>query len=648
MSDWPRREGELPMLSYPTQYDLSQAPMVPTQELDSIIPVLNSLPDDLISKKRVFKPTVTPANCAGPSWVTIRYELLRHFQSEDWRFLNYRFNSVRVFRGASRLGIVGHRTRVPVRHEVAPEILQQLCSLPGGVKPFPNLEKIIWTAVDRDAFLLMRTLAGPSVTTIHLEGMSFVPDRCCWDAHDNVEEKDIDSDGVTLARTEACQRAIDVLGDLGRLCPSVRSFSWTDYSCNPYVTSAVSEAVRWWFLEDVSCGTLNMRVVQTLMTSRSLRRLEMFVPPHNGPTSIEPNWTIGQDFARLDSLRLLRGRRGFMDAVELLLAIRGAMHVKHFSAAVSTCSEVPDIGPLIIALSRSCRYTVLSSVSLEENFFSQEDCNAKVTLVSRAGFEITMQDLSPLFKFSNLTSLVIDTQRAIYLSYSDLRQLAGALPRLRVLQLNRTHGWRVRPWMTYRQLVALCTKDLPGLRVLALAINGKSRPDTCMGGSDTEALFGRGAAGQLEQLELLDSPVGDDVHAIARCLLALVARPEAFRVDFWRGRCIGEVSAVNEGWMEVERAVWELHEWAMGSRSAGIAEGRWHTRFRPVLPLPEGEVGGPAVPMLNVSSFPAPPVSRGMRPTLPRLETGVDARSGMMPGAGPSSTQPQSRSQRRK
>ncbi|EIW78554.1 hypothetical protein CONPUDRAFT_156532 [Coniophora puteana RWD-64-598 SS2] len=395
--------------------------------LDSLFPLLMCLPDDVLAIE------------AGQKIQTLKYTLKRSLTTADWDiFLKY---SRRVFSLSSRDEFEPDlanslKTRSNYYPIVGASVVDAL-SKPPTDRPFPNLRMLRWKSADHHALPLLRTLIGPTIT--HFLAFTNVLDK----------------------------PASDLVATLGESCPYMRVFCWdTKAPFDDHAVRAFSgTVVSWKHLIHLSGVTLSAHALQSLSTSDTLLYVDATVGG-SLPDSQVPK-TIASTFSGPKAFLLRSPLAPGQTLATLANWMNTSMLCPDMLNVMSDTSSEGAFFDLTDAVSERCNWEALKV------FHITEEVTETLTRFSQSDdILLTCPMIRPVFRFGNLTQLQIKSARTILLTSSDLLELAEALPKLAVLSINESAGWRTCPRVTMHVLRGLVTR-LPSLQKLAIAFNAE-------------------------------------------------------------------------------------------------------------------------------------------------------------------------------
>ncbi|EIW86064.1 hypothetical protein CONPUDRAFT_140795 [Coniophora puteana RWD-64-598 SS2] len=309
---------------------------------------------------------------------------------------------------------------------------------------FPKLRKAVLTeskhvfttpspAFTHDRIMLIKQFLGPSV--VHLS---------------------LDVGNVSLEGTSL--RLFTVLG----MCSQLKVMQGEGLNDSEDVASAFSDSVCLWHdLEELTCVSLNDTALKHLASLKSFRRLDMDLPSYriySNPILAglrDPGFPAIQSFR----FRTLRGTLSdIAGLVDSLQPPQGRLSLLNFNALAYRVSETS-----IITLGQS----------LASTFDTSTLVNLSITESGNSGLLFKIDDMRSLFPFRSLSSIDIDTRRAVGLDDVTLLQMTEAWPGLNSLVINELTGWTIQPRVTLRGLRDML-KKLPQLKKLTVAIDGDS------------------------------------------------------------------------------------------------------------------------------------------------------------------------------
>ncbi|EIW83491.1 hypothetical protein CONPUDRAFT_143369 [Coniophora puteana RWD-64-598 SS2] len=501
------------------------------EQIQTITPLFLSLPKDVFTTDR--KTIVWGTRIAnGHPHIDMTYRLAREITPTEWiTFCKY----------AARVKVVTHTP--DDKHEdkssnpaalwadeyAATRLLLDTMERLATETPsplFPRLQELQWRNFDVFTYPFLRAVASPSLSSLSLEGGPFM----------NIGNEAEDENLLATKRAEA----FEVVADLGTLFPRMESFTWWNYDGQSTPTSALSRALcHWQHLRHLNVGIpLTDTALAHLSQLPSLRVLQM--SPHvRSSTSTRVLPLQGTKFFSLESFELHDdtmedARTSFLDVTWLLRFIGGQISSRSFSISTQHIASSPDIPSLFEALSEHFVRETLTSLNFRENLYFSRMMPMQVDHTALDTYSLSFASLQPALCFENTESVILDLERKVTLTDSELLTMAQAWPRLRVLRLSSRHGWPAPgSSITFAGLEAVL-EALTCIEDIAVAINGSSTP------SRPDGRGGAGTAGAghaprtLKLLDLLNSSKGGRTGDAALSLLHILANVRSCDLRAWK------------------------------------------------------------------------------------------------------------------
>lgn len=437
--------------------------------LDGLTPLLRPLASDL---------TFTAENAARPQPVLM---LRRPLKMAEWDIL----------RGLARR--VEHLCVHDPARPVDVSIVLSLCHPPTNSPLFPNLKSILWNDERAETFSFIRTLSGPTVTSL---AITITNDSRKW----HIPE-------------------FGILASLPCICPNVTEVTLPTKAFGNTFPSLSETLCAWNNLKEINCGAIESTALVHLAKQPALRKLSFNL--NNVGLRLDSSLPSGA-FSCVRDFQIHAANMSFLDAfINKLGGSPTSMHV-----LVDTNPPPTSITALVTALRRFSS-THLQDLSLRLmtppsprvmpvhplHLLAHPQPSANVgTLtymapsanimgypisagyqpppalngphivslggVSASGFSgspptchtLTLGDFIPLTCFESLGRIDISINHSIHLDDDDLRSLVSAWPRLYSFSLNDTAGWRVKSGITQIGLIAMLD-CCPDLQKLCIALN---------------------------------------------------------------------------------------------------------------------------------------------------------------------------------
>ncbi|KAG1728151.1 uncharacterized protein EDB91DRAFT_1339311 [Suillus paluster] len=367
-------------------------------------------------------------------------------------------------------------------------IIRTLCNPPTTSPVFPNLKSIIWNDERAETFSFIRTLSGPTVTSLTIN---------------------ISNDSRIWHITE-----LGILASLPYLCPNVTRVTLpTNAFCHN--VSTISEALcAWSNLTEIKCGAIDGTTLAHLAKQSTLRKLS-FDTPSNMRLGLDVTLPSGafscvRDFeihtANLSFLCAFLNKLGgspvslhmLVDTnppptcvSSLFTTLRrfSSTRLQSLSLRLMTPSS-PRVTPVHAFPYPQLQANTASLMAPPINMMAQLPHGLSLYAplpphpfnVMPMGIQalsygspptfhtLTLLDFMPLSFFESLGRIDIDVNHGIHLSDDDLRSLISSWPHLYSFSLNDNTGWRVKSGITQIGLLAML-EFCPNLQKLCIALN---------------------------------------------------------------------------------------------------------------------------------------------------------------------------------
>jgi len=362
----------------------------------------------------------------------------------------------------------------------------------------------------------------PSLTTFHLPGFN----------------------RSRVHHREVYGNIVDILDQLGNLCPEMKSFYFLYAFANvPEAAAAVSRTMRTWdHLESVGCRMPAVPSLGHLSEVASLRHLQLHLPYGSFLTG-------SPGIVHLDQLETLFLSGSPVDMANLLDWEDGQLRVWRFESQALHCPDRDDVSRLLCALQERCCHDSLRLLSIQEYHHP-----LLPPIIRTEFFGVTAQMLQPAMSFHELEDVYIDTPRPISLGDEELLALARAWPKAKTVEINPSMGWISESRATLKGLVEVL-KMLPYLERLAVAVDARVfTPPLSKNfeGGQPAPLVGF-VHGRLTDLDLLDSRIGEEYDRVAAFLFKFVCPPQC-RISVWeQPRILGRVAQA----VAISQARWQ-------------------------------------------------------------------------------------------
>lgn len=372
-------------------------------------------------------------------------------------------------------------------------IVLSLCHPPTNSPLFPNLKSIHWNDERTETFSFIRTLSGPTVTSLVI---SITNDSRKW----HIPE-------------------LGILASLPYVCPNVTEVTLpTNTFCKDF--PSLSEALcAWNNLKEIRCGAIEGIALAHLAKQPALRKLSFNILNNAGLASYLPSGA----FSCVRDFEIHVANMSFLDAfINRLGGSPASMHVQvdtnppptsitslFTTLRRFTSTQLQDLSlrlmtppsprvmpvhpPQVVAHPQPAAYAYvvgggggwipppINMVGYPITLGNQPPLapNGFHTLplgnISTGGpppacHTLTLRDFMPLTCFKSLGRIDISVNHSIHLDDNDLRSLVSAWPHLYSLSLNDTAGWRVKSGITQIGLIAMLD-CCPDLQKLCIALN---------------------------------------------------------------------------------------------------------------------------------------------------------------------------------
>ncbi|EIW83394.1 hypothetical protein CONPUDRAFT_71949 [Coniophora puteana RWD-64-598 SS2] len=466
------------------------------ETLDSFVPLISTLPSDLVQKKTHYIPK--PADWIDlllPGTPRVAYTFARYPHDSEWTTLCNYASRVRYFRGPYKHPIRRRRDQssVPV-NAVDTYTLYILSRSPRLL--FPKLQKIGWNHAAVENIYILRVLAGPIVNQLHLPSITQM-----------TSTRNTGTNNYGLPEHEDFRDAFAVISSLGTLFPSLRSLTLMHYTFHDTeVTSAIWDAIRHWkYLSALSCRIIDGSSLKCLGRLSSMQKLALHLH-ENSFSACSPGFNIS--LPHLQNVRLVGA---YPEITRMVDAWGPHISLKEFESIVEHGDRIPaaaDLSSLLNLLAKNCDSNTLESLTVYEH-------------PVLTNHYITFSTLQPTLSFRQLTAISIDTCRSVSLSDGELASLASACPKARTIRINPRYGWIIPSKITLLGLAEVL-QLLPLLEDLALAIDARTPPSPISPDDEKSINVGHTF---LKKLDLTDSKVGRNHDQVASWFSQLILFP---------------------------------------------------------------------------------------------------------------------------
>ncbi|EIW85507.1 hypothetical protein CONPUDRAFT_135225 [Coniophora puteana RWD-64-598 SS2] len=378
--------------------------------MKDIRPLLNCLPEGLIlqQRHRVFDQII---ECS----------LLRPFTPSDWAIFR-RYSSRILELGTVPSDNVSDRD---FRKEFgfSEELLRAL-TRPLAPEPlFPRLRSLKWCNFWTKGFDFVKVILGPSITSLVIRPPS--------------SEK----------------HNVDILAMLSTACPCIKTFEWKHSNHSEPSMEEVDVVSRlvcsWHELEEVICWALNSTAIQHLASLPSLRKLSF--RPH------------GISFPVLSSPTF-----PFVKVLDIASPYHQSLSV--VAAFIGQCRSSPTS-----LIARGDKATTISMQELLTALLEQLDKSRLSDLHiqetdSETEIPLKLSSFKLAFQFCSLSTVRIDSGRAVELDDEALLEMADAWPNIITLEINDRRGWKPQSDVSLYGLRAMLQR-LPVLQKLSIAVD---------------------------------------------------------------------------------------------------------------------------------------------------------------------------------
>lgn len=367
-------------------------------------------------------------------------------------------------------------------------IVLSLCHPPTNSPLFPSLKSINWNDERTETFSFIRTLAGPTVTSLVI---SITNDSRKW----HIPE-------------------LGILASLPYVCPNVTEVTLpTNAFCKDFPSLSLSETLcAWNNLKEIRCGVIEGTALAHLAKQPALRKLS-FNMLNVGLASSLPSGA----FSCVRDFEIHVANMSFLDTfINRLGGSPASMHVqvninppptsitslfttlRRFTSTqlqdlslrliIPPGPRVMPVHPLQVVAHPQPPANVGGWIPPPINMISYPVALGNYPPLPTNGFHsfplgsistgvpppachtLTLRDFMPLTCFKSLGRIDISVNHSIHLDDNDLRSLVSAWPHLYSLSLNDTAGWRVKSGITQIGLIAMLD-CCPDLQKLCIALN---------------------------------------------------------------------------------------------------------------------------------------------------------------------------------
>jgi hypothetical protein len=367
-------------------------------------------------------------------------------------------------------------------------IVLSLCHPPTNSPLFPNLKSILWNDERAETFSFIRTLSGPTVTSL---AIIITNDSRKW----HIPE-------------------YGILASLPYVCPNVTEVTLpTDAFCNDF--PSLSEALcAWNNLKGIKCGAIEGTALAHIAKQPALRklsfnlknvgfRLDSSLP--SGAFSCVRDFNIhAANMTVLDafisklggspaSMHVLVDTNPPPTSITSLFTTLGRLastHLQDLSLRLMTppSPRFLPVHPLHLLAHPQPPAIVGSYIAPPSNMMGYpfsvgyqppvalngsyvlSSVSVSTSGLPPTGHTLTLGDFIPLTCFESMGRIDISINHSIHLDDDDLRTLVSAWPRLYSFSLNDTAGWLVKSGITQIGLIAMLD-CCPDLQKLCIALN---------------------------------------------------------------------------------------------------------------------------------------------------------------------------------
>ncbi|KAG2346757.1 hypothetical protein BDR05DRAFT_1057350 [Suillus weaverae] len=433
--------------------------------LEGLAPLLRPLASDL---------TFTAETTARPPSMLM---LRRPLKLAEWEIL----------RGLARR--VEHLSVHDPARPVDVSIVLSLCHPPANSLLFPHLKSILWNDERAETFSFIRTLSGPTVTSL---AITITNDSRKW----YIPE-------------------LGILASLPYVCPNVTEVTLpTNAFCNafPFISEALC---AWNNLKEIKCGAIEGTALAHLAKQPALRKLS-FTMLNNAGLGLESSLPSGA-FSCVRDFDIHAANMSFLDAfinrlggspasmhvlvdtnppptsiTSLFTTLRrfSSTHLQDLSLRLMTppSPRVMPVHPLHLLAQPQPPANIGPYMVPPINVMSHPNSLGYQPPLALNGFQVlplggvstsgppptchtlTSRDFMPLTYFESLRRIDISINHSIHLDDDGLRSLVSAWPHLYSFSLNDTAGWRVKSGITKIGLIAMLD-CCPDLQKLCIALN---------------------------------------------------------------------------------------------------------------------------------------------------------------------------------
>ncbi|EIW81769.1 hypothetical protein CONPUDRAFT_164546 [Coniophora puteana RWD-64-598 SS2] len=317
--------------------------------------------------------------------------------------------------------------------------LEEINQLPDYMRPlFPNLKYLNWSYMEPRDFSYFPTLFPSSLEVLRykLKAMSM-------------------------------QTSLQI-AMIPQSFPRIRDLSISSYASIPETMGTFTRALcSWAHLERLTCDEITDDAWAHLADLRALKHLSLTVQPTTSFRSVRQQ-AQGQPFRNLTWITFLLVD---LDQVtEFVKEMRVAPAHFEIGCHHNICSSRAE--ELIHAISEygtsSMDCIIIDHHTEKENFTSPPSLD----YYAKRGNLLTMAQIRPLFKFSQLTKLHVDVVCKMNIGDQDVIDIAHAFPRLKELSLNSMYGCQGGSTVTFYGLfwlLYLC----PHIHELGVCLNAQ-------------------------------------------------------------------------------------------------------------------------------------------------------------------------------
>ncbi|EIW85625.1 hypothetical protein CONPUDRAFT_70386 [Coniophora puteana RWD-64-598 SS2] len=333
--------------------------------------------------------------------------------AEDWAVIIRFAKRIKCFNN-----LTGSKSEGGRYDSVGLSVLEALCDPPYSNPLFPRLQSLHWRDRDEGIFFLPVLMSG-SLKHLRFDVTPWIGEPHMWRANSTI--------------SEAYDKAASVFNDMGKHCPSLKTFvlpcdpGLAD-ECTARCVSAIRNAVpSLKHLRHFEFDPIDINVLHHLSALPCLRTMTVTLPDELQ----HAEQLDDSAFPMLDCMKLQHSG-SLKPCTDFLRALPRQLLLSHLSVS----SHVPGgLKEFLEAVRDKCCSATLRELSINEDWENED-----LTQLFAPGFNLTADDIRPSYAFRLLNNFTINTWRSVKFNDDNLLELVDALQDLVSLKLN-PYGW---------------------------------------------------------------------------------------------------------------------------------------------------------------------------------------------------------------